>query len=233
VSAAGVAPGWPTARAAPYVKICGLTTPALAEAAVAAGADMVGLVHFARSPRHVDLAAAAAIADAARGTRRSHASAPALADPTALVVVLTVDADDAALAAIVAAARPDALQLHGRETPERVAAVAARFGLPVARAFGIAEAADLAPAAATTALPVLDAKPPRGADRPGGHGTAFDWSVLAGFDRPYMLSGGLTPDTVADAVARLRPYAVDVSSGVEAGGAKDPAKVGAFVAAAR
>lgn len=228
----GPAPGWPPVRRLPYVKICGVTTPALAEAAVTAGADMVGIVHFARSPRHLELAAAAAVADAVRGGQAGAESAPAAMDWTR-IVALVVDADDRTLDALVAAVRPDALQLHGRETAERVAAVAGRYGLPVAKAFGVAAAADLVPAAATRALLVLDAKPPAGTDRPGGHGATFDWGVLGGFPRPYMLSGGLTPDNVAGAVARLRPYAVDVSSGVETGGIKDPDKIAAFVAAAR
>lgn len=227
-----IPPGWPPARAAPYVKICGVTSPGLAEAAVAAGADMIGVVFFAPSPRHLAPAAAAAVADAARGTRRPVASIPAIPDRSATVVALVVDADDRSLDALVAAVRPDALQLHGLETPARIAQLTARYGLPVAKAFGVVAAADLAPAAETTALPVLDAKPPAGADRPGGHGTPFDWATLGQFTRPYMLSGGLRPETVATAVARLRPYAVDVSSGVETDGRKDVAKIGAFVAAA-
>lgn len=229
---AGLPPGWPAPRATPYVKICGVTTPALAAAAVAAGADMVGVVHFARSPRHLEPTAAAAVADAVRGAGPAHASAPD-ATEWPKVVALVVDADDRTLDALVATVRPDALQLHGREDAARLAAVAARFGLPVAKAFGVATRADLASAATCTGLPVLDAKPPTGADRPGGHGAPFDWDVLADFARPFMLSGGLSPDNVAAAVARVRPYAVDVSSGVELGGIKDPARIAAFIAATR
>lgn len=212
--------GWPARRATPLVKICGITTPALAAAAVEAGADMVGVVHFAPSPRHLEFAAARAVADAAR---------------KAMVVALTVDADDATLDALLAAVRPDALQLHGRETPARVASLAARHGLPVAKAIGVAAAEDLSRLAAYDALPVLDAKPPRGADRPGGHGAQFDWGLLAplGADAHFMLSGGLGPDNVAEAVRATRPYAVDVSSKVETDGVKDPAKVAAFIAAAK
>lgn len=211
--------GWPPRRAAPYVKICGLTTPALAADAVAAGADMIGVVHFAPSPRHLDIAAARAVADAARG---------------AMVVALTVDADDATLDALVETVRPDALQLHGKETPARVALLAGRYGLPVAKAIGVAAADDLARLADYDALPVLDAKPPAGADRPGGHGARFDWGLLAGLpgDPVFMLSGGLGPHNVAEAVEIARPYAVDVSSKVETDGVKDPAKVAAFIAAA-
>ena len=216
--------GWPAPRKAgdralPHIKICGITRPDLAEAAVAAGATMVGVVHFPPSPRHLSLPAGAEVARAAAG---------------AFVVALTVDADDATLDALVAAVRPDALQLHGKETPARVAAVAARYGLPVAKAIGVAAAADLARIANYDALPVLDAKPPAGADRPGGHGTTFDWQLLEGLGRarPFMLSGGLAPANVAEAVRIARPYAVDVSSKVETDGVKDIAKVAAFVAEA-
>jgi len=213
--------GWPAPADRPLVKVCGLADAAVAAAAVAAGVDMVGVVHFPPSPRHVEAHEAAAVAGAVAGR--------------ALVVALTVDADDDTLDAFVDGARPDALQFHGRETPERVAACAARYGLPVAKAFGVETAADLANVAAYAALPVIDAKPPRGADRPGGHGAPFDWSILSALDPSvsFMLSGGLRPGTVAAAVSAVRPYAVDVSSGVETGGRKDPAKIAAFVAAAR
>lgn len=214
---------WPPRRAAPYapyVKICGLTTPALAAGTVAAGADMVGVVHFPPSPRHLEIAAAREVADAARG---------------AIVVALTVDADDATLDAFVAAVRPDALQLHGKESPARVVTLAARYGLPVAKAIGVASASDLDALSQYDALPMLDAKPPKGADRPGGHGAPFDWSVLEGVadETIYMLSGGLDASNVAEAVALLRPYAVDVSSRVETHGVKDLEKVAAFIAAAK
>lgn len=182
---------------------------------------MIGVVHFPPSPRHLDAAAAASVAEAVRGR--------------AMVVALVVDADDATLDAFVDAVRPDALQLHGRESPERVVEVARRTGLPVAKALGIAMRDDLASAGSYAALIVADAKPPKNADRPGGHGRRFDWSVLdtLGPARPYMLSGGLDPTTVAEAVARLRPYAVDVSSGVETDGVKEPAKIAAFLEATR
>lgn len=189
----------------------------MAAHAAASGADMIGVVHFAPSPRHLSAPEAAAVASAVRGK--------------SLVVALVVDADDTTLDALVRTTRPDALQLHGRETPERVAEVAVRYGLPVSKAHGVASVADLAALAGYKVLPVLDAKPPKGADRPGGHGAPFDWSILASLDPalPYMLSGGLTPETIADAVATLGPYAVDVSSGVELGGEKDAGRIVAFI----
>jgi phosphoribosylanthranilate isomerase len=153
-------------------------------------------------------------------------------------VAVTVDADDAFLDAIVAAMRPDMLQLHGKETPERVAEVKARHGLPVMKAFSVAEKADLdkiAPFRGVADRFLFDAKPPKGAELPGGNGVPFDWTVLAGFDPTidYMLSGGLTPGNVAEAIRLTGARQVDVSSGVEsAPGVKDPAKVAAFCGAA-
>ncbi len=206
------------------VKICGLRTAETMAAALDAGADMIGLVSFPPSPRHVDADAAAVLADQARGR--------------AEIVLLTVDADDAALAALVTAIRPDWLQLHGRETPARVADVRRRFGLRVMKALGVREEADLAAAADFAAADRLlfDAKPPKDATRPGGNGLSFDWRLLAKLDPRlrFMLSGGLDPATVAEAVRIARPLGVDVSSGVErAPGDKDPALIAAFVRAAR
>ncbi|GGK52326.1 phosphoribosylanthranilate isomerase [Salinarimonas ramus] len=212
------------------VKICGLKTPSTLDAALAAGADMVGLVHFPRSPRHIDLAEAGLLAERARGR--------------ASVVALLVDPDDDLLDALVASVRPDLLQLHGKETPERVGAVKARFGVPVMKAIGIAEEADLArvpPYAAVCDRLLFDAKPPKPAADgatvlPGGNGIAFDWRLVAALDpgRPAMLSGGLTAETVGTAIALTGMRAVDVSSGVEtAPGLKDPIEIVAFVAAAR
>jgi phosphoribosylanthranilate isomerase len=157
----------------------------------------------------------------------------------ALRAVLVVDADDAALAAAVEAVGPDLIQLHGSETPERVAAIRARFGRPVMKAVGIAEAADLAEVTRHAGADrlLLDAKPPRDpAALPGGNGLAFDWRLLAGLDPglSFMLSGGLTPENVAAAIGLTGARAVDVSSGVESRpGLKDPAKIEAFVKAAR
>lgn len=209
----------------PDIKICGLSTPETLAAALAAGADLVGFVSFPRSPRHVGLETMATLADAARGR--------------AGIVALTVDADDAALDALVTAVRPDILQLHGHETPERCAAVRARFGVPVMKALGIGTAADVAATAAYAGAAdrlLFDAKPPKDASRPGGLGATFDWSLLEDLDPAlsFMLSGGLDPDNVGAAIRRVRPAGVDVSSGVEtAPGVKSAALIAAFVAAAR
>ncbi|WP_349370186.1 phosphoribosylanthranilate isomerase [Salinarimonas sp.] len=208
------------------VKICGLKTPETLDAALAAGADMVGLVHFPRSPRHVEVDAAADLAERARGR--------------AEIVALVVDPDDELLAALAERVRPDLIQLHGKEPPERVAAIRERFGTPVMKAVGIAEEADLArvpPYAAVCDRLLFDAKPPKTTDAlPGGNGLSFDWRLVAALDpgRPAMLSGGLTPGNVGAAIAATRMRAVDVSSGVEsAPGVKDPIAIAAFTAAAR
>jgi phosphoribosylanthranilate isomerase len=207
------------------VKVCGLGTPAALDAALAAGADMVGFVFFEASPRHVSLEAASDLAGRVAGRAEK--------------VVLTVDADDASLAAAVAAFRPDLLQLHGRETPERVASVRARFGLPVIKAIGVADAADLDEVGRYEGVAdrlLLDAKAPVHATRPGGHGISFDWSLVATARprRPWLLAGGLTPETVATALAATGAPGLDVSSGVESiVGVKDAGRIAAFVAAAR
>lgn len=206
------------------IKICGLSTPETLDAALAAGVDWVGFVRFARSPRHVELEAARILSRRAKGRAGR--------------VVLLVDPDDNAVAAAVEAIAPDLIQLHGRETPERVAAIRAATGLPVMKALGIAGRSDLAALAAYAVADrlLLDAKPPPGAVLPGGNGVRFDWDLLAGADLPAgtMLSGGLDAGTVAEALARTGLGAVDVSSGVEsAPGIKDPARIAAFVAAAR
>jgi phosphoribosylanthranilate isomerase len=209
----------------PEIKICGLSTPDTLDAALAAGADWVGFVQFPRSPRHVSLEVARVLAARAKGRAGR--------------VVLLVDPDDAAVAAAVAAIGPDLIQLHGRETPERVAAIRAATALPVMKALGIAGRDDLAaiPAYAGHAdRLLLDAKAPPGAALPGGNGVSFDWDILASAKVPAgtMLSGGLAPDNVAGALARTGLAAVDVSSGVEtAPGVKDPARIAAFVRAAR
>jgi len=207
------------------IKICGLTDAAAVDAALDAGADMIGLVFFPLSPRHVAMTDGAALADRARGR--------------AEIVALTVDAEEATLDAIANRVRPTLLQFHGRETPDVVRAARERYGIPVMKALGVATAADLDRVSdyrdAADHL-LLDAKPPKDATRPGGNGAAFDWSLLAALDPalPYMLSGGLDPATVADAVRQVRPAAIDVSSGVEhAPGRKDPALIHAFVTAAR
>jgi phosphoribosylanthranilate isomerase len=207
------------------VKICGLTEPLSLSAALDAGADMVGFVFYEPSPRHLAMSAARELS--------------ALVEGRAKKVVLCVDADDALLAALIEAVDPDLLQLHGRETPERVAAVRMRFGLPVMRALAIRTRADLDQLAAFEAVAdalLFDAKPPADATRPGGNGESFDWTVLNGLAtrRPWLLAGGLTLANVAHALAVSGAQALDVSSGVEsAPGHKDPAKIKAFVAQAR
>lgn len=207
------------------VKICGLSTAETLDVALDAGADMVGFVFFAPSPRHISYETATALGARVKGRARK--------------VALSVDAEDSLLAASIAALQPDLLQLHGRETPERVAAIKAKFGLPVMKAIPVATAADLAilPAYAGVADRILfDAKAPRDATRPGGLGQAFDWRLLENLDPrlSFMLSGGLDAGNVAEALRITRAPAVDVSSGVErAPGDKDPDKIRAFIRAAR
>jgi len=207
------------------IKICGLSTAAALRAALAAGVDMVGFVFFERSPRFIALDRARELAAEACGRVK--------------IVALGVDAADAALAAIVARIAPDFLQLHGSESPARVSEIRRAFAVPVMKAFGVADAADFDKAleyqdAADWLL--IDAKPPRGATRPGGHGVPFDWRLARGFapERPWLLSGGLEPGNVGEAIALSGARGVDVSSGVEsAPGVKDVVKIKAFVAAAR
>ena len=206
------------------VKICGLSTPQTLDATIAAGADLAGFVFFAKSPRHIDLDTARALGEQAAGRIQK--------------VALTVDADDAALAEIVAALRPDMLQLHGHESPERVGAVKARFGLPVIKAIGVASAADVAAAHRYDGVAdwlLFDAKPAPDATVPGGAGVVFDWDLLRNITAAkWMLSGGLDPENVAAALRQTQAPAVDVSSGVEsARGVKDAGKIAAFVAAVR
>lgn len=205
------------------VKICGVRDADTLAAAAASGAAYVGFVFFPRSPRHLGWEAAAALA--------------AAAPPGLCKVGLVVDPDDPTLDHL-AALPLDMVQLHGHEPPERVAAVRARLGLPVMKAVGLREAADLAqlPVYEAVADQILcDAKPAEG-PLPGGTGLSFDWRLVAGrrWRRPWMLAGGLTPDTVAEAVRLTGARQVDVSSGVEdAPGLKSPARIAAFVAAAQ
>lgn len=204
------------------VKICGLSTPETMDAALAAGADLVGLVFFPASPRHVSLDQAASLAERARGKAR--------------IVALVVDAGDAAIAEINLMVRPDLYQAHGDETPERIAAIAALTGKPIIKVIKVKDAADLAHASAyagKAALIHYDAKTPAGT-LPGGMGIAFDWPLLRGTPGVYMLGGGLTPANVAEAIRASGAAMVDVSSGVEsAPGVKDAGLIRKFIEAAK
>ncbi|MDC1231345.1 phosphoribosylanthranilate isomerase [Octadecabacter sp.] len=208
------------------VKICGLRTVTDVMAAADAGASYVGFVFFPKSPRNVTIDEAAALAiEVPMGVAK---------------VALVVNADDAFLDALTAKVPLDMLQLHGSETPARVAEVKARYSLPVMKAIGISTAADLEKIdtyAAVADQLLIDAKPPKDANLPGGNGNAFDWQLLAGrkyWTKPWMLAGGLTMDNVASAIATTGATQVDLSSGVEsAPGVKDPALIHAFIAAAR
>lgn len=207
------------------VKICGLTSAQAVSDAVGSGARYLGFVFFPPSPRHVGLADAALLARAV---------------PVGVAkVALTVNADDAFLDTLLADVPIDMLQLHGHESPERVQAVRARYGLPVMKAVGVAEAADLEALdryAQVADQLLVDAKPPQDATLPGGNGLAFDWRLLSGRDwsRPWMLAGGLSAENVAQAVALTGARQVDVSSGVEsAPGQKDPVRIAEFMQAVR
>ncbi|MBW8270614.1 phosphoribosylanthranilate isomerase [Caldovatus aquaticus] len=209
-----------------FVKICGVNDAAAMDAAAAAGADAVGFVFYPPSPRAVTPAEAAAL------SARAPRGAP-------LRVGLFVDPADAEIAAVLAALPLDLIQLHGAETPERCAAVRARFGVPVMKALGVARAEDLdalADYAAAVDRLLLDAKPSAAAALPGGNAESFDWTLTAGraIPRPWLLAGGLTPENVARAIRESGAPGVDVSSGVErARGVKDAALVARFVAAAK
>jgi len=206
------------------VKICGLRTGADVAAVASAGAAYAGFVFFAKSPRNLTVAEAKLLA---------------LAAPEGLCkVALTVDADEATLDAIVEAVPLDMLQLHGHETPEHVAEVKARYGLPVMKAMGVADEGDIVGLTEMSLVAdqlLIDAKPPKGAALPGGNGLAFDWRLLVGrrWLKPWMLAGGLTPENVAEAIRLTGARQVDVSSGVEsAPGVKDPGRIAALVEAA-
>jgi phosphoribosylanthranilate isomerase len=206
-------------------KICGLTTAGALDVALDERADFVGFVFFPPSPRNVSLDLGRELGARVQGRARK--------------VALTVDADDALHAAIVETLAPDMLQLHGHEPPERVAALKARFGLPVMKALPVETGADLAATAVYAGIAdwlLFDARAPKDATRPGGLGRPFDWTLLKSLDPglPFMLSGGLEPGNVAQALAVTRAPAVDVSSGVESGpGVKDPSKIAAFIRAVR
>lgn len=207
------------------VKICGINSADAADAAARAGADLAGLMFRDRSPRNLGPDQAAALASRLRGRLKV---AVVLSDPT-----------DDALTIATAAAKPDFIQLHGAETPERAAAVRAKFGIAVIKAISVAEAADLDKAAQFedfADLLLFDAKPPPGADREGGHGRIFDWQLLRGrkFRCPWLLAGGLDPQNVARAIRSSEAPGVDVSSGVEdSPGHKNAELIAQFIARSR
>ncbi|KAB7742701.1 phosphoribosylanthranilate isomerase [Parvibaculum sedimenti] len=209
------------------VKICGLSTPETVKAAVEAGADYLGFVFFAKSPRNIPTLYAAELAE--------------LVPPHVLKVALTVDADDATLDRIVAALKPDMLQLHGSESPERLVELKSRFGLTLMKAIAVSEPEDLTGSDIyrdTADLLLFDAKPPKSMQSalPGGNGLVFDWSLIAGHrpEMPWMLSGGLTAENVGEAIRISGAEAVDVSSGVEdAPGQKSPKLIAEFIRAAK
>lgn len=207
------------------VKICGLSTEETVDAAIAAGADMIGLNFFPKSPRYVTPARAAELVARVAGRAET--------------VALTVDMDDADVDELVGIVKPDWLQFHGTESAEYVEAMRARTGRQVIKALPVAVRADLEHTERYMAVAdslLLDAKPPKGAVLPGGNGVPFDWTLLEGFDSdiPWLLSGGLAPGNVAEAVAVTGAPGVDVSSGVEsAPGRKEANLIRAFIANAR
>ena len=207
------------------VKICGINSADAADAVARAGADLAGLAFHPKSPRNLNVEQASALARRLRGRVR--------------LVTFFSDPDDELLAGVTAVVRPDFIQLHGAETPARAAAIRSRFGIPLIKAFPIAESADFAPVASyedSVDMFLFDARPPGGAARQGGHGVAFDWQILRGrkFARPWLLAGGLTADNVARAIQTGEAPGVDVSSGVETQpGRKSPELIAQFVQAAR
>jgi phosphoribosylanthranilate isomerase len=207
------------------IKICGLKTPEAVDAALAGGASHIGFIFFAKSPRNIEPELAGRLRARAQGRAKA--------------VAVTVDADDATLEKIVSAMQPDMLQLHGHETPDRVADIKARYGLPVMKAISVRDATDLAAIAAYKGIAdrlLFDAKPPKGAELPGGNGISFDWQVLAALDGAvdYMLSGGLNAGNIAEALRQTNAPGIDVSSGVEsAPGEKDVRMIEEFFRAVR
>ena len=212
---------------APTAKICGLSTPEAVSAAVDGGASHIGFVFFDKSPRNIRPELAARLAE------------PVRARSAVKLVALMVDPSDEDVVEVVRVLEPDLIQLHGKESPERAAAVRRLAGAPVIKAIGVRDSSDVAAALkyedAADHL-MFDAKPPEGADRPGGHGASFDWTLLEGLrlQRPWFLAGGLDPWNVAEAMRLSRAPIADVSSGVERGpGVKDPHLITAFLDAVR
>ena len=205
------------------VKICGLSTPETMEAALSAGADFVGLMFFPKSPRNVSLERAAELAEIARGRAK--------------IVAVTVDADDGLLSSMASRVRPDLIQCHGAETPERLSAINAMTGAEAYKVFKVRDAAHVAKSKAYAGISpfmMFDAMPPEGAVLPGGNGLAFDWTILDDAAHPFMLAGGLNPENVAEAIRVTAADVVDVSSGVEsAPGIKDVHLIRKFIEAAK
>lgn len=207
------------------IKICGLKTAEAIDHAVALGATHVGFIFFQKSPRHIEPDDAGRLADRVRGRAK--------------IVSVSVDADNDELDEIVAMIRPDILQLHGRETPDRVLTVKAVTGLPVWKALSISEAADLDRVDAYDGIAnrfLFDAKAPKNSELPGGNGVSFDWTLLKGLSErvDYMLSGGLDKDNVGEAIRIARPAGIDLSSGVESSpGVKSLDMMDEFFAAVR
>jgi len=206
-------------------KICGLSTPDTVQAALEGGATFLGFNFFPPSPRYLTPDAAARLAPPARGK--------------ATIVAVTVDPDDDLVDRLMATLRPDLIQLHGKETPTRAREIAGRAGVGVIKALPVSESADLDAARAFESVVdhlMFDARPPSDAAMPGGLGSPFDWTILAGrrFERPYLLAGGLDPWNVGEAMRLSGAPLADVSSGVERGpGIKDPGLISAFLEAVR
>jgi len=215
----------PTSATSVAVKICGITGTAAIDAAVSADATYGGLVFHPGSPRNLAFEQARVLADHMRGRLK--------------IVALIADMDDARIEALMKSVRPDFLQLHGGESARRTAYIRGKFGVPVIKALPVADASDLAAAGEyenAADMLMFDARPPKGAARPGGHGAAFDWKILQGrnFTKPWFLAGGLTQDNVARAIELSGATQVDVSSGVEsAPGVKDAARIRDFIFAAK
>ena len=208
----------------PHIKVCGLKSFEMIDVAVSAGASMVGFMHFPKSPRHVGIDDLGELISYVRGRAES--------------VVITVNPDNS-LVAEIAVFDPDFIQLHGSEPAERVEAIRLEGGIPVIKAVPIGDEEDLNAVADYDEVAdrlLLDAKPPKTATRPGGLGRTFDWSLLKALDPEleFMLSGGLTPDNVQQAIRQVSPWGVDVSSGVEsAPGEKDPDLIRRFIEAVK
>lgn len=211
------------------IKLCGLSTEASVQAALEVDAEMIGLNFFEPSPRYVSPQSAAKLAQIIR-RQTAH---------TTEIIALTVNMDDEGHSRIVDVLKPDWIQLHGKETPDRVAQIKRKFDLPVMKAFGISTREDLAQLDDYKHVVdrfLFDAKPPKDSVLPGGNGAAFDWHLMENLElgKPIVLSGGLDKDNVAEAIHITRPAAVDVSSGIESGkGIKDLDKIRAFAAAVR